>query len=77
MVSDRLPLPDPSMTVLFGGGWIQTEGVYGPGVMVPPIGRTSGSGMVIVLGVVPSVMTAETAIALGHRLIEAGIGARP
>jgi hypothetical protein len=43
--------------------------------MLPQIARTEGSGMVNVLGVIPSVLTADQALDLGHRLVEAGLGA--
>lgn len=43
---------------------------------VPPISRAEGAGIVNVMGMIPSSMTAEQAIALGHRLVEAGLGAR-
>lgn len=43
--------------------------------MLPQIARTDGSGMVNVLGMVPPVLTAEQALDLGHRLVEAGLGA--
>lgn len=43
--------------------------------MLPQIARVEGSGVVSIFGIVPSVMSAEQALDLGHRLVEAGIGA--
>lgn len=43
--------------------------------MLPQISRVEGSGMVNIMGYIPSLLTAEQALDLGHRLVEAAIGA--
>lgn len=42
----------------------------------PSIARVDGSGWVSILGVITSGLSAEDAIDVGHRLVEAGLGAR-